>query len=378
MPRDNLLNSACLELFETIRRENVKPIILHLVETYRERLDAITYVDTFRNIIARYEQLTHPQGLPHSLNNGADPDSSFMTSDGDTPNTRRVIVNGGGSRWQGLKDTDADEEAYFNTSDGDDDDDEDELAMEGVRSTTATTTRPINGASPLSKPLVDYVDDDEDNDTDEFDAEAQLELLKKVASNPVDQQTTLASSFSAEELQCLSPSSSFGLSLLDTPARKTPTPPPSTPPTTSTTTLSHPPSHLSEKRRRDEDDDDDELGRLASVSTSSPAGSVIAPKRRLSSSVASDASWDIVSGASDNGSPDARTSTTTATRTMTVAGGGSVLDSEKAAVASAPRQSLRRKKAFGPAGKEGASSGGVGAKKIAFSLGAGVVKGGKE
>ena len=36
MPKDNLLNSACLEFFEFIRRENLKHIITHLAESYRE------------------------------------------------------------------------------------------------------------------------------------------------------------------------------------------------------------------------------------------------------------------------------------------------------------------------------------------------------
>lgn len=42
MPRDNLLNSVCLELFELIKRENIKPLIAHLVDTYRTKLEEIT------------------------------------------------------------------------------------------------------------------------------------------------------------------------------------------------------------------------------------------------------------------------------------------------------------------------------------------------
>lgn len=111
MPRDNLLNSACLELFEFIKRENIKPFILHVVEKYREKLENITYVDTFQNLILRYDQM---QGY------GAEADSTLFSQDDSTP--RRMPLNG--QRWQGVKELDATEEEYFNTSD-----DEDEVSL---------------------------------------------------------------------------------------------------------------------------------------------------------------------------------------------------------------------------------------------------------
>lgn len=107
MPRDNLLNSACLELFEFIKRENIKPFILHVVEKYREKLENITYVDTFQNLILRYDQM---QGY------GAEADSTLFSQDDSTP--RRMPLNG--QRWQGVKELDAAEEEYFNTSDDED------------------------------------------------------------------------------------------------------------------------------------------------------------------------------------------------------------------------------------------------------------------
>lgn len=107
MPRDNLLNSACLELFEFIKRENVKPFILHVVEKYREKLATITYVDTFQHLILRYEQM---QGY------GAEADPLFSQDDDSTP--RRMPLNG--QRWQGVKELDPAEEDYFGTSDDED------------------------------------------------------------------------------------------------------------------------------------------------------------------------------------------------------------------------------------------------------------------
>lgn len=105
MPRDNLLNSACLELFEFIKRENIKPFIVHVVEKYREKLERITYVDTFQNLILRYDQM---QGY------GAEAESTLFSHDeGDTP--RQMPLSG--QRWQGVKEMDATEEEYFAGSD---------------------------------------------------------------------------------------------------------------------------------------------------------------------------------------------------------------------------------------------------------------------
>lgn len=228
MPRDNLLNSACLELFEFIKRENIKPIILHIVENYREKLKDITYVDTFQNLILRYDQM---QGY------NPDMDTTLFSQDDETPT--RTQVNGG-QRWQGVKEMDAAEEEYFNTSD-----DEDDMAAK------KQTKSPItNGTSPIIKPLVDYPDDDED----------AMDTSKPEQSH----------------------------SNKDTPTNETPTTNPdlqaanSPQPTTTTTASSTtPPERLSEKRRREEDEDEDELGKLShskrrSSSTSS-LGSATSP-----------------------------------------------------------------------------------------------------
>ena len=204
MPRDNLLNSVCLELFEYVKRENIKQVIVHVVENYREKLQAIEYVDTFQTLILRYDQM---QG-------GYNPevDSTLFSQDADgTPN--RGNVNGN-QRWQGVKEMDAAEEAYFNTSD-----DEDELANKKV-----SGKRPAmaNGGPTLAKSLVDYPDDDEDN----MDADAQVEDGK--------------------------PKEKTGSQLLSEKARSR-LPLASNPP----------PERLSEKRRREEDDEEDELGKLS-------------------------------------------------------------------------------------------------------------------
>ncbi|KAL9097410.1 MAG: hypothetical protein Q9165_000305 [Trypethelium subeluteriae] len=192
MPKDNLLNSACLELFEFIKRENVKAIIIHLVETYRDQLKDIHYVPTFQQLILRYDQLQGIQGADST-------DTSFMTQDGDLNSSAAAnqlvrhnhagnLVNGGGTRWQGFRDTDADEDAYFDSVDNendnekDDEDDEDELSLPTAtpcmsKSITNSLAVQSNG-SPSKHPLVSYPDDDND------DANADLVPMDVLTASP--------------------------------------------------------------------------------------------------------------------------------------------------------------------------------------------------
>ena len=197
MPRDNLLNSACLELFDYIKRENLKQLIEHLVETFRPKLEEITYVDTFDILIHRYDAM---QGF------NPDADTTLFSNDSTSNPNRTPNVNGN-QRYRGVKDMDAAEEAYFNTSD-----DEDEPLPKPVLSKPAK----VNGVttSPMLKSLVDYPDDDEDS-------------MDTTPTEPVD---------------------------LGTKPELEPSPMLQTPP----------PERLSEKRRREEANDEDELGKLSS------------------------------------------------------------------------------------------------------------------
>ncbi|KAF2804018.1 DUF625-domain-containing protein [Mytilinidion resinicola] len=222
MPRDNLLNSACLELFEFIKRENLKTLIVHLVETYREKLQAITYVDTFQSLILRYDQLHEPpttQELDHS----------FTTQEGDTP-IRNGAVNGG--RWNGLKEPDQDEENYFN---GSDNEDEEDVLSAAVKPVTNGAS-PVHGASPI-RPLVNYPDDDADDDMDILTTSVSPSPVKKSAS-----------------MQAAEPEGPT-----KGPAARDETPQPSSP-------VVSPPERLSEKRRREEDEED-ELAKLTTNSS---------------------------------------------------------------------------------------------------------------
>ena len=126
MPRDNLLNSACLEMFEFIKRENIKNVILHVVEKYRDKVESITYVDTFLNLINRYEQM---QGY------NADMEHTLFGQDEESPSKARNHVNGG-QRWQGIKEMDLEQEEYFNTSD-----DEEDVSLDHEEASRARSER---------------------------------------------------------------------------------------------------------------------------------------------------------------------------------------------------------------------------------------------
>ncbi|KAI2818834.1 hypothetical protein CBS115989_4864 [Aspergillus niger] len=245
MPRDNLLNSACLELFEAIRCENMKPFVLHVVEKYGEKIRNITYVDTFQSLILRYEQM---QGY------GAEPDSSLMSHEETLPSQR---MPAGGQRWQGVGEMDAAEEEYFNTSD-------DEEWQQESRQTTSDAARMQNGAaSPIVKPLVDYPDDDDEDDAMDTKPESSDGQAPQNQEQPQQDD-------SGHDAAAGSPTDS-----------------PSTPVSTPQT----PPERLSEKRRREEEDDD-ELMKLTAgpkrrSSTSAGPGTAGMVRRKRSVSIGS-------------------------------------------------------------------------------------------
>ncbi|ORY03121.1 DUF625-domain-containing protein [Basidiobolus meristosporus CBS 931.73] len=143
--RDNLVNSACLELFEFIRKENSTNLVNHIVKEYGDRLEKVDYVETFKLLQRRYEQNID------SANTNA---TAASTTESGTVRTGRQP---GQSAWESAT-LDDDEEAYFNTSDDDDATDQ------------SGTDSPSSNITPVStedkpKPngsLVNYSDEDED------------------------------------------------------------------------------------------------------------------------------------------------------------------------------------------------------------------------
>ena len=227
MPRDNLLNSACLELFEYIKRENIKQLIVHLVEHHRERLLGITYVNTFQNLLIKYEALQMPPQ--------ASGEDSFTTQEG----TPQRTING--QRHSGLREADADEEAYFNGDDDMDGEDDDDSSLP----TTAKVNLP-NGASPL-RPLVSYPDDEEDT----MDLPASSPELKDKKNTSSSEPTSTDAAPESTEID--SPQEkSRGRDRKPVPMEGSPG------------AQQSPPESVAIKRRREEDDEDNELGKLMS------------------------------------------------------------------------------------------------------------------
>lgn len=300
MPRDNLLNSACLELFEYVKRENIKPIIVHLVEKYRDKLKSITYVDTFQNIILRYDQM---QGY------GAAADTTLWSQDEPTTTAsppRNMIM--GGQRWHGVRGMDAAEEEYFDASDEEDDEvglfsssaamaQAAQLQMfselirqydQGKPQSNESTVAQNGSAAPVARPLVDYPDDDEDEDIIVYsdDNNAAQKAQRPPQSRPEPDSSPLSATSVALATQ-----------------------------------------RYAEKRRREQDDDDDELVKLSSHT------------KRRSASVSSVSSMGSMSGnavrkgsifgsvtESVSVSPDRDSNATTADPAPAV-GGGSPTDS---------------------------------------------------
>jgi len=184
--RNNLLNSACLELFVFIKKENIKSLIVHIVSNYREILEGFDYVNVFKLLIARYEQYQ---------------DNNSETQNNDTTTSKLTMSSTNVNDWGKA---DEEEEAYFN----DDDDDEEDSILENrtekstedsnkndkserninprislsnsvngpsrgrIANPKAIVARFIRSTQPLASGLVDYPDDDdiieeEDNDEDE-------------------------------------------------------------------------------------------------------------------------------------------------------------------------------------------------------------------
>ncbi|XP_052027752.1 protein PPP4R3C-like [Apodemus sylvaticus] len=55
-PRYNMLNSAIIELFEFIRQENIKSLIVNIVEKFFIAFESIEYVQTFKGLKTKYEE----------------------------------------------------------------------------------------------------------------------------------------------------------------------------------------------------------------------------------------------------------------------------------------------------------------------------------
>ncbi|XP_055331165.1 serine/threonine-protein phosphatase 4 regulatory subunit 3A-like [Paramacrobiotus metropolitanus] len=178
--RYNLLNSSILELFEFIRQEDVKRLIIYIIGRYWELLQPISFTQTFNSLHVRYGIHTNPSPEP------------IRTSLVDRPATPEVAESGIGkalmSRMNALsgagnakrfrrdeRDLDQDEEQWFENDEAEtpaasgSGDVEMESAPEGEdgEKLTALTSMKsllgINTAPPVKRPNPDDGDDDDDS-----------------------------------------------------------------------------------------------------------------------------------------------------------------------------------------------------------------------
>lgn len=181
--RYNLLNSAVLELADYIAKENIKPLLENLVETYGHRFEEVSYVDTFRKLRLRYDQAPERGGSadaqggdgPSTADGGGGSAAGvalhgrrfvFMSGEGGHGGGPGGPVLGGGRRRQRRDDRDLekDEEDYFTGDDDDGSDDPDDGkpgAGPGAGAADATGGAP---PPPLRRPRPGARGDDDDDD----------------------------------------------------------------------------------------------------------------------------------------------------------------------------------------------------------------------
>lgn len=123
---DNLINSAMLEFFESIRRENMKAIIYNIVEGNRTKLEAIP-LETAKALIQKYEQYEAPP-----------PPVQDARVAEEAADTRRRS-----GRWEEQKEIDVKEEEYFHSDE------------------PTARDRPLVARVPAKRPLVDVEYDTE-------------------------------------------------------------------------------------------------------------------------------------------------------------------------------------------------------------------------
>ena len=136
--RDNLVASACLELFEYIRVVNQKMVINHLIDKHASLVSQLanppTHLMTFAGLIVKWKQNKEPP--PPSASTTAD--TSALGS----------VVAGAREPAAGGARVDTEEESYFNGSDDETEEEGDSLEMDAEDVKTTTPGTGANADSP--------------------------------------------------------------------------------------------------------------------------------------------------------------------------------------------------------------------------------------
>lgn len=268
LPRDNLLSSACLELFMLIEKASLRHLMKQIVELWRDKVNALLDFETFEKILNAYERtrgFTVNLESPQQFSDAQEDRGPLSTLKAPRGTLMEHLI------------LDQAQEDYWNSPD----DDEERAAADADAEATELEHSLAAAAAP-AKPLVEYSSDDEE--TDENDA----------VMTPVDSDVPVATS--SDEPKSSSPATS-ATALSTSPATgaangtTSPRARSASPSVTSTSAAAAaaaaaastpPPERVSEKRRREEDEDEDALEKLthnskrrnstSSVSSQSSAG----------------------------------------------------------------------------------------------------------
>ncbi|PRP84443.1 hypothetical protein PROFUN_08028 [Planoprotostelium fungivorum] len=91
--RYNLINSSIIELFDFIRKENIKHLISYLYKNYKEVLESVTYVDTCKQLIQKHEQNQEESNPSGTLNHSNSSTQSLHASRDSTLNNDEEFFN---------------------------------------------------------------------------------------------------------------------------------------------------------------------------------------------------------------------------------------------------------------------------------------------
>lgn len=171
--RYNLLNSAVLELVDFIRRENIKGLLMHLVEQYSHKFEDIDYVETFKQLKLKFDQSqermgdvsTEPAGGPASIVRGR----TYVFPAGEHGHVLPM------RRRREERELDKDEEDYF-SEDADSSDDHRPRQSVGRSIYQTNTMRASTTVSQQWLGLTEY--DDQDDDGDQVESEEDFDDSK--------------------------------------------------------------------------------------------------------------------------------------------------------------------------------------------------------
>ncbi|CDS11906.1 hypothetical protein LRAMOSA04102 [Lichtheimia ramosa] len=235
--RNNLLNSACLEILEFIRKENIKPLVSHLVTQYGKVLDTVNYTGVCKALRLRYDQNMELQ-------------ETKTESDNASVNSQRGPGLGG---WSSST-VDDDEEEYFNHSG-----DEEEETPSSPGATKSEQQQQSASTSSTPKPLVDYDDEEEEEDDipDNSTTQADSKSSNQDESTVPEESSKVVPSGGEEEDSTIEPKENAAPSSDTTISDRTPSPTPPSP-SASLSSDTNDDTMPSLRRRRKHDDEGDE------------------------------------------------------------------------------------------------------------------------